>query len=73
MKKVFDIYVSEMIGNQLGINVMCIDDNESLTSACQLTNPDKQIITLTARDEEFSCEVTPYSKANAKKTNSAST
>lgn len=32
MKKVFDIYVAEMIGNQLGIDCMCIDDNESLTS-----------------------------------------
>lgn len=32
MKKVFDIYVAEVIGNKLGINCMCIDDNESLTS-----------------------------------------
>lgn len=62
MKKVFDIYVAELIGNKLGIDCMCIDDNESLTSACQLTNQWKQVITLTARDEDFSCEVIPYSK-----------
>lgn len=56
MKKVFDIYVAEMIGNQLGIECLCIDDNESLTSWVQLTNTEKQVIILTARDEDFTFE-----------------
>jgi DNA repair exonuclease SbcCD ATPase subunit len=62
MRKVFDIYVAELIGNKLGIDCMCIDDNESLTTGIALTNREKQIITLTARDTDFTCDIIPYSK-----------
>ena len=53
MKKVFDIYVAEVIGDKLGIDCLCIDDNESLTTGVALTNREKQVVTLTARDEDF--------------------
>lgn len=53
MKKVLDIHLCEMLGSKW---VIIIDDLESLTSQIQLVNADTQVITLTAKDCDFTFE-----------------
>lgn len=54
MRKVLDIHICEMLKSN---GFIIIDDLESLTSKVQLVDADCQIVTMTAKDEDFQLDL----------------